>query len=162
MAVILEQVIVRAPPERCFDLCRSVDLHADSSTEIAARAVGGRRHGLSGDGDATVWSARFLGVRSAMQTRVGDFDRPAGFTDTMTRGRLRAFAHRYTFEPLPDGGCRMADELTVAAPFGPIGRVFERVYLVRRMRYLVRRRLEQIKMVAEGDGWRRYLSPGTG
>ncbi len=157
MPIIRCQTTVRAPAERCFDLCRSVDLHVDSSPEIAARAVGGRRTGLSADGDVTVWSARFLGLRSTMHTRVEDFDRPTHFRDRMTRGLLRHFAHLYQFRPLPDGGCLMSDELRVEAPLGPLGRLAERVYLDRRMRQLVRLRLARIKAVAEGDGWRGYL-----
>ena len=157
MAVIFCEVPVRAPAERCFDLARSVELHADSSAGIGARAVGGRRAGLSGDGDETAWSARFFGLRFRMTTRVGDFARPTQFRDVMTRGLLRRFAHVYRFRPLPDGGCAMSDELTVEAPGGPLGRLVEAVYLTRRMRTLVRTRLERIRTVAEGDGWRRYL-----
>ncbi len=132
-------------------------MHVDSSTEIAARAVGGRLTGLSEDRDTTVWSARFLGVRFAMETRIEDFAPPACFRDVMIRGSLRTFAHLYRFVPLADGGCLMSDELQVEAPFGPLGRLAERLYLVRRMEGLVRRRLDHIRAVAEGDAWRRYL-----
>ena len=158
MAVIRCELVVRAPAERCFDLARSVDLHADSSADIAARAVGGRCAGLSADGDTTVWSARFLGLRFAMQTRIGDFSRPTHFRDAMTRGLLRQFAHHYQFRPLPDGGCVMSDELRVEVPLQPLGRLVERLYLVGRMKYLVRRRLERIRVVAEGQDWRKYLA----
>ena len=157
MPIIRCELTVRAPAARCFDLARSVDLHAASSTEIAARAVGGRRSGLSADGDETVWSARF-GLRFRMTTRIERFDPPAGFADVMTRGLLRRFAHQYRFEPTADGGCRMSDELDVAAPFGPLGRGVERLYLTRRMDQLVRLRLERVRAVAEGDDWRRYLA----
>ena len=157
MFTVRHEVAVAAPVGRCFDLARSVELHADSSTEIAARAVGGRRGGLSGDGDTTVWSARFFGLRFRMQTRVEDFARPDHFADVMTRGLLGWFAHRYRFELMPDGRCAMSDALDVAAPLGPLGRVVERVYLERRMRCLVRVRLERVKAVAEGDDWRRYV-----
>ena len=157
MPLIRCDITVNAPPQRCFDLTRSVDLHADSSVEIAARAVGGRRSGLSADGDTTVWSARFLGLRSAMTTRIADLAPPTRFRDVMTRGLLRRFEHLYGFEPLADGGCVVSDELHVQAPFGVLGRVAERAYLTRRMGYLVRRRLECIKAVAEGEDWRRYL-----
>ena len=51
----------------------------------------------------------------------------------------------------------MSDELTVEAPFPPLGHWLERLYLAGRMRRLVRRRLEFIKAVAEGEDWRRYL-----
>ena len=158
MTTVRREVRVRAPAARCFDLARSVDLHVDSSTAIRARAVGGRTSGLSGAGDETTWSARFLGVRFSMATRVGDFAPPVSFGDRLTRGLLRQFAHVYRFEPTPDGGCVMSDELTVAAPFGLAGRLFERFYLTRKMRGLVRQRLAHVKGVAEGDDWERYLS----
>ena len=157
MITVRHEVRVRAPAERCFDLARSVDLHVDSATDIAARAIDGKTHGLSGAGDETKWSARFCGVRFAMTTRVGDFAPPMGFGDRLTRGLLRQFGHVYRFTPLPGGGCTMMDELTIEAPFGPLGRLMERFYLSRRMTSLVRRRLEYIQRVAEGDAWRRYL-----
>lgn len=160
MPIIRCETGVQAPAARCFDLARSVDLHVDSSTEIGARAIGGRRGGLSGRGDVTVWSARFFGLRFAMSMRLEDFAFPNRFTDRMTCGLLRRFTHVYRFDPLPDGGCTMSDELLVEAPFGWFGRLVEAFYLSRRMRGLVRRRLEHIKQVAEGDGWRRYL-PAT-
>ncbi len=157
MTAIRCEVIVRAPAERCFDLARSVDLHVDSSAGIAARAVGGRRGGLSGEGDETVWSARFFGVRFSMTTRIEDFVFPTRFGDRMTRGLLRRFEHVYRFQPLDDGSCAMSDELVVEASFGLVGRWMERFYLARRMDELVRSRLEHIKRVAEGYGWQLYL-----
>ena len=158
MPLVRCELAVRAPPERCFDLARSVDLHVDSSLDIAARAVGGRRTGLSERGDATVWSARFLGVRFRMETRIEGFARPTQFRDVLRRGLLRRFEHLYSFAPLPDGGCLVSDELLIEAPVPVLGRLAERVYLLPRMRFLVRRRLLQIKAVAEGDGWERYLA----
>ena len=92
-----------------------------------------------------------------MTTRIEDFAFPIQFGDRMTRGLLRRFEHVYRFRPLDDGGCATSDELVVEAPFGPAGRWMERLYLRRRMDGLVRARLEHIKRVAEGDGWRRYL-----
>ncbi len=150
---------MRAPAGRCFDLARSVNLHVASATDIAARAVGGRTSGLSGAGDETTWSARFCGVRFAMTTRVEGFAPPTGFGDRLTRGLLRRFEHAYRFTPQPDGGCTMADELTIEAPFGPLGRLMERFYLVRRMNVLVWRRLQYIQRVAEGEDWRQYVVP---
>ena len=151
-------VHVHAPAVRCFDLTRSVDLHVDSSPDIAARAVGGRRTGLSQDGDSTVWSARFFGLRFRMTTRVENFSPPTHFDDRLTRGLLRRFAHTYRCDPLPDGTCTLSDHLTVEAPFGPLGRLIERFYLHHRLHALVRHRLRAIKTVAEDDTlWPCYL-----
>ncbi len=157
MTVIFFETHVRAPTGRCFDLARSVPLHVDSSRAIGARAVGGRCHGLSDEGDETVWSARFCGLRFRLATRIVSFASPTRFDDRLTRGLLRRFEHVYRFQPLPDGGCAMSDELTVEAPFGPLGRLVERLYLTRRMRQLVRQRLEHIKAVAESEEWQQYL-----
>lgn len=158
MIVVAYETTAQAPSERCFDLARSVRLHVDSSQDIAARAVGGRRDGLSNQGDETVWSARFLGLRFRMTTQIDHFNYPTRFDDRLTHGRLRRFEHVYRFATLPDGGCAMSDELTVEAPFGPLGRMLERLYLTRRLRHLVARRLERIKAVAESGQWREYLS----
>ena len=158
MITVRHEVRVRAPPGRCFDLARSVDLHVDSSREIGARAVAGRTSGLSGAGDTTTWSARFCGLRFSMTTRIENFSPPASYGDRLTRGLLRQFAHVYQFEPVPDDGCVMSDELTVEAPFGPLGRIMERFYLARTMRGLVQQRLEHIRRVAEGDDWQRYTA----
>ena len=157
MFTIRQEIVVQAPCQRCFDLTRSVDFHVASAREIAARADGGRRTGLSAAGDATVWSARFLGVRSSMETRIEDFETPAGFRDRLTHGLLGRFEHTYHFVPCEAGGCLVSDELIVAAPFPALGRIVERVYLRARMRTLVGRRLAAIKRAAEGDEWRRYL-----
>ena len=158
--VVVHETRVRAPTERCFDLARSVTLHMDSSGTIDARAVEGRCHGLSSEGDETVWSARFCGLRFRMATRIVSFAYPTQFGDRLTCGLLRRFEHVYRFQPLQNGGCAMSDELTVEAPFGVFGRLVEGLYLTRRMHQLVQRRLEHIKAVAESEQWRQYL-PGT-
>ena len=157
MIVVRREVRVRASAARCFDLTRSVDLHVASATDIAAQAVGGRTGGLADAGDETTWSAQFCGVRFAMTTRIERFAPLHVFGDRLTRGLLRQFAHVYRFTPLPEGGCTLSDELTVEAPFGPAGRLAERLYLARRMDTLVRRRLEYIRRVAESEDWRQYL-----
>lgn len=162
MPTIRHEIHVRAPAGRCFDLTRSVELHADSSPEIGARAVGGRRTGLSGPGDWTRWSARFCGLRFRLTTQVEGFDRPTQFVDRQTRGLLRRFEHVYRCLPAPDGGCVLSDALTIEAPFGPLGRLLEALYLTRRMDVLVRRRLERIKAVAEDAArWKGYLPGGA-
>ena len=160
MLAIRQEIVIQAPCERCFDLARSVDFHVESAPRIAARADGGRRTGLSTEGEYTVWSARFLGVRSSMVTQIEDYRRPAGFRDRMTTGLLHRFEHAYRFEGHAGGGCVMTDELVVAAPFRFLGRLVERAYLRARMVSLVGERLEAIKRAAESNEWRRYVVAG--
>jgi hypothetical protein len=53
--------------------------------------------------------------------------------------------------------CAMTDELTVESRFGGLGSLVDRYFLGSRMRHVMRARLADIKEVAEGGGWARYL-----
>ena len=54
---------IDAPPEACFDLLRSIDLHLESMLASDERAVGGRTSGLICGGEEVTWEARHFGVR---------------------------------------------------------------------------------------------------
>lgn len=151
--LLCESIEVAAPIARCFDLCRSVELHVDGSREIAGRAVGGKTTGLAQLGDRTTWSARFFGVRSRMTTEVTAFDAPRAFSDELVAGLLRRFRHDYGFTETP-AGCRIEDRLRVESPAG--ARV-DRWLLESKLRRVMRERLASIKAAAETDAWKRYL-----
>jgi len=155
--ILRETVLVAAPAERCFDLARSVDLHLVTARPIAARAESGRLSGLSEQGDQTEWSARFLGMRFAMTTRIEAFERPHTFTDHMIAGFPRTFRHVYQFEQVDVRTCAVTDELTIESRFGVLGGLADRHFLNDRMSHLMRARLNDIKEVAEGESWARYL-----
>lgn len=150
---------ILAPADCCFDLARSVDLHADSSRLIRGRAVAGHVRGLAGDGDWTTWSARFFGLRFRLTTRITDFDRPHGFSDVLSAGLFRRFGHRYTFQPLGSARTLMTDEFWFESPFGPLGAALDRFVLRRPMRATLDARAVFLKRVAETGDWRRYLPP---
>jgi hypothetical protein len=50
MATIVLTTLIHAPPERCFDLSRSVELHVASTRQTAERAIGAVMSGLLGLG----------------------------------------------------------------------------------------------------------------
>lgn len=45
MAVIILKTQIAAPIEKCFDLCRSIDLHLKSMQHTDERAIDGRTSG---------------------------------------------------------------------------------------------------------------------
>lgn len=153
------QIEIHATPERCFDLARSVELHADSSQLIRGRAVAGHVRGLADAGHWTTWSARFFGVRFRLTTRITDFNRPHGFSDVLTDGLFTHFGHRYTFRPLGADQTLMTDEFWFQSPGGPGGALFDRVILRRPMKAVLDSRALFLKRVAESGEWRRYLPP---
>lgn len=161
MITLRTRTVILAPPERCFDLARSVDLHAASASVIHGRAVAGRTAGLSALGDQTTWSARFFGMRFSMTTEITAFDRPHGFSDVLCAGLFRHFGHVYTFAPVSPMQTMMTDEFSFQSPFGFIGAVMDALVLRRRMRAVLEFRARYIKRVAESEEWRAYLQENT-
>ena len=156
MLTIELETFVAAPPERAFDLSRSVDLHLLSTAGTGEEAVGGRTSGLLERGEEVTWRARHFGIRQHLTSRITGFDRPRWFRDEMVRGAFRSLVHDHWFEAV-DGGTIMRDRLMFSAPLGPLGLVMERLVLRRYMtRFLVARN-EAIARVAASGAWRDLL-----
>lgn len=148
---------VAAPPERCFDLSRSVEVHVASTRSTGEQAVAGVTSGLLGPGDQVTWRARHLGVWQHLTSRISAYDRPRHFRDSMVRGAFRRFDHDHFFEADGQGGTVMRDVFDFSAPLGPVGAVVAHLFLTRYMRGLLAARNRMIQRLAEGDGWRRFL-----
>jgi len=148
MPVIRIEIWVDAPPERCFDLARSVDVHVASTAKTRERAVDGVTSGLMGLGDWVTWEARHLGVTQRLTAKITRFDRPRFFEDQMVRGAFRSFTHLHAFVPVR-GGTLMTDTFRYRSPFGVLGRLADLVVVERYMRRFLRDRAEYLKRAAE-------------
>jgi len=146
--VIVLRTPVAAPPSRCFDMARDVDLHLRSTAASRERAVGGVTSGLLGPGDEVTWEATHFGVRQRLTSRITEFDPPRRFVDEMVRGAFRRFRHEHQFLPA-EGGTLIVDTFDYTAPLGPLGRLADRLFLRRYMTRLLRRRNAYLKQVAE-------------
>lgn len=125
--------------ERAFDVSRDIDLHVASMTKSRERAIAGTTTGLIGPGEAVTWQAWHLGVRFRMTSRIVEFERPVRFVDSQVRGPFRRLSHEHRFVPTP-AGCDMFDDIEFEAPFGPLGRLVERLILSRYMKELIDQR----------------------
>ena len=152
MSRIELETFISAPPERCFDLSLSVELHLDSTAHTGERIVLGPEKGLLGLGETITWEARHIGRRRRLTIRITGCDRPRWFRDEMVAGPLRRLCHDHRYEPRIDGTL-MRDEFEFATALPP----FDRLVLERHFRRLLVLRNETIRRAAEGDGWRRYL-----
>jgi len=161
MAVIRVEIQIKAPPQLCFDLKRSIDLHVASSGGSGERAVAGVTSGLIGPGQEVTWSARHFGIRQELTSRITVFDPPHHFRDSLVRGAFARFDHDHYFEP-HDGGTRMVDVFDYTAPLSLLGRMAGIVILNRYMRRLLLDRGLGIKRVAETGGHVRYLCDSRG
>jgi len=148
---------IKAPRERCFDLARSVELHARSVTSTREAAIAGRTSGLLALGDEVTWRARHLGVWQTLTSRITAYERPVFFRDSMVRGAFARLDHDHRFVEDGAGGTIMDDVFEFVAPLGALGLVVERLVLRRYLRRFLTTRNLELKAVAESDAWRRFV-----
>jgi ligand-binding SRPBCC domain-containing protein len=142
---------IAAPPERCFDLSRSVDLHLASTKATGEEAIAGKTRGLLDLGDEVTWRARHFGVRQTLTSRMTLFDRPNHFRDSMVRGAFARFDHDHFFRAT-HGGTEMRDVFDYTSPLGLLGRLADALVLERYMRRFLEERNRVIREAAE-SGW---------
>ena len=148
MRPITIETWIDAPPRRCFDAARDLDLHMKSFAHTNERAVAGRMSGLIEGGEEVTWRGRHFGVTQHFTSRITRFDPPHHFRDEMIRGAFRSFVHDHYF--VADGRrTKMTDLLVFAAPLGILGRIAERLFLARYLDRLLRDRAEVIRRAAE-------------
>lgn len=148
MPVIRTTVFIRAEPEVCFDLARSIDIHMESTSQTNEIAVGGRRSGLIELGESVTWEATHFGIRQRLTAKITAFDRPHRFVDEMVSGAFKRFAHEHRFIRT-EGGTRMEDTFDYTSPWGPLGRLADLFVLRRYMERLLLKRNLYIKTRAE-------------
>jgi ligand-binding SRPBCC domain-containing protein len=156
MPVIKLETRIAAPPERVFDLARSIEAHQDTTGKTGEKAVAGVVAGLLGAGDAVTWEARHFGIRQRLKVKMTEFDRPRHFQDIMVEGAFAHMKHDHYFETI-EGGTLMIDRFEFGAPLGFLGVIAERLFLTSYMRGFIEKRNVILKHTAESDGWKKYL-----
>lgn len=156
--VIEIHTAIRAPIERVFDLCRSIDAHTAAATGTSERAIAGRTTGLLEIGETVTWSARHFGLRWQLTSRMVALDRPRHFRDAMVAGVFRRFDHDHAFRQEGDV-THAVDVFDYTSPLGVLGRLADALLVQGHMQRFLAERMRTIRELAEGDGWRRFLPP---
>src|SRR5947208_3209075 len=130
METISIETYISAPPQKCFDAARDLDLHVKSMGHTGETAVAGRTSGLIELGEQVTWRARHFGVTQHMTSKITAFDSPRYFQDSMQRGAFKSFVHDHFFTAR-ENGTVMKDHVAFTAPLGPLGRMAEMLFLRR-------------------------------
>jgi ligand-binding SRPBCC domain-containing protein len=125
--------------EELFDLSRSIDAHKESMVQSREEAIAGVTSGLISLGEEVTWRAWHFGVPLRMTSRITEMAAPDYFVDEQVRGPFRSFRHVHEFRE-DAGGTVMVDRIEFAGPFGPLGRVAEKLVLTRYLRNLIEQR----------------------
>lgn len=148
MPTIRLETSIHAPPERCFDLSLSVDMHAQSQAHAHERPIAGVLAGGMRLGDTVTWEAVHFGIKQHLTSQITMYERPSRFTDEMVAGIFQELHHTHIFVPQPHGTLMM-DVFTFRAPLGILGRLAEILFLTRYMKRLLLSRNRHLKQVAE-------------
>jgi len=148
MPVIRTELYIRAPAALCFDLARSIDIHARSTAQTREKAVAGVTSGLIELGQSVTWEAVHFGIRQRLTAQITHFDRPRYFVDEMVSGAFKRFWHKHEFIPASEGTL-MIDVFDYTSPLGLLGRMADKLFLQQYMEQFLLRRNEYIKQVAE-------------
>ncbi|SKB33762.1 Ligand-binding SRPBCC domain-containing protein [Arthrobacter sp. 49Tsu3.1M3] len=140
MAVYFECTTrTNTPKSELFDLSRSIDVHKDSMAQSREEAVAGVRSGLISLGEEVTWRAWHFGIPIRMTSRITQMEAPDYFVDEQVKGPFRRFRHVHEFSE-DAAGTTTVDRIEFAAPFGPIGRLVEKLVLARYLQRLIETR----------------------
>ena len=157
MPTIHLTTFIAAPPERVFDLARSIDLHKKSLAHTREEAIAGTITGLLGLNETVTWKAKHLGKTRFLKSKLTEFEKPGKFTDEMQQGDFKKLKHEHHFKAV-DNGTIMIDIFEFESPYSSIGRFFNRLYLTRYLRKILEQRNAQIKEYAETEKWKHLLN----
>ncbi len=139
---------INAPIEKCFDLARNISIHLESTKETSEKVIAGRTTGLMELGETITWEGKYLGIRQTLSSKITAFDYPNFFADEMVEGAFKYFRHEHHFVKM-DNYTLMKDVFIFESPFGVVGKLFNRLILIKHITTFLKRRNSIIKQVAE-------------
>lgn len=139
MAQFVLERIIRAAPEHVFAASLDPELHVQSMARFGEEMVAAPAGGMFTEGSTVTWRARHFGVWFRLSSVVYDIDPPRRFCDRQTKGPFGAFQHEHVFLEHPEGTL-MRDTITFRSPFGPIGRLLDRLFMRNYVRRLISER----------------------
>jgi ligand-binding SRPBCC domain-containing protein len=160
MQTVRIETKIAAPPDRCFLLSLSIDLHVESTAQTSERAIAGVTSGIIGAGETVTWQGRHFGFMLRHTSIISRYDRPGYFQDSMTQGMFKSFEHDHHFTEI-DGSTLMRDELRFESPFGPVGMLVDHLILKNYFAKFLTERNAVIMQAAEHEDWRRFIPDRT-
>jgi ligand-binding SRPBCC domain-containing protein len=156
MPTIHLTTFIAAPVKRVFDLSRSITLHKLSMQQTGEVAIAGTTSGLIKKDETVTWRAKHLFKTRFFTSKITEMLPFEKFTDKMIRGDFKSFEHEHFFKPA-DNGTIVIDILHFETPYGLIGKIVNKLYLIPYIEKLIRLRNDVIKQYATGEKWKALL-----
>ncbi|MGP6170310.1 SRPBCC family protein [Microbacterium sp. A204] len=143
MAEFILERVIPATPAAVFAASLDPELHVESMARYGETMVKGPAGGSFTEGSTVTWRARHFGIPFHLTTMVFDIEEPHRFCDRQIKGPFGAFHHEHVFLEHPDGTL-IRDTITFRSPFGPIGALVDRFFMLEYLRRLVAERNDVI------------------
>ena len=157
MAIIRVTTRIEAPPEICFQLALSVDLHMISTQSTQEKIIAGVMTGVLQLGDSVTFRARHFGIWQTLTSKVTELTAPSYFCDVMQRGAFKRMRHEHYFEQA-GASTLMRDVFEFESPLGWIGKIVDALILKNYLRRFLLERCSVVKQYAETDAWQNVLT----
>jgi len=156
MPIIENKIEINTPPERAFDLSRSIEFHMFTQNKHKEIAVGGVTSGLINLGEQVTWRARHFGISQLLTAKITIFDRPHHFRDTMISGAFKGFEHDHFFE-FSENKTLVTDRFEYESPYSFFGKIFDIIALRSHMQTFFSVRNSLLKEVLENGRWKEFI-----
>lgn len=137
MPTLIIETKINAAPEVCFDSVRR------ASAETIEQTITGE----FGEGQTVTFQNSFFGFKQNLTVKVTEFKRPRIFIDEMTAGNLKAFRHIHEFILQNGNRTLLKDIFEWTSPLGIFGKIFDNLFLEKRLRKSVTRRNSRLKEI---------------
>lgn len=139
-------------------MSRSIDLHTETMSKHKETANAGVTTGLINMGETITWEAIHFGVKQKLTSQITMFDRPVHFRDSMVKGTFARFDHDHFFSEA-NLGTIIKDVFDYDSPLGILGNIADALFLEKYIKKILEERNQLIKVIAEGENWRKFLFP---
>jgi len=149
MIRIEEKTIFNAPIEVVFDAERNISLHSATQGHRGERAVAGIISGLIENGQEVEWEAVHFGIKQRLRVKITHMETPKYFRDEQVFGTFKTFSHEHYFRAIGPDQTEKMDVMRIEAPFGPIGKIGEFLFLKKYMTVFLRKKNQDLKSLIE-------------
>ena len=157
MPLIHLTTFIAATIEQVFDLARSIDLHQVSMAASTEKAVAGKTSGLINENETVTWEAKHFFKKRQFTSKITSMKKPDQFVDEMIKGDFKSYRHEHHFKVI-ENGTIMIDLVEFETPYGSLGRLVNRFYMIAYMEKLIKERNNTIKEYAESEKGKTILS----
>lgn len=148
MPFIEHKQLINAPIDVCFDQARYVDIYAQTTLVPMIKAVGAVTKELLEEGDSVIWEAVHFGIKHRVTSKVIFMEKPHSFVMIQVKGIFKSFIHIHQFMEEVEG-TRMVNHFQYKSRFGPIGILFDKLFLEKYMKRFIVMHAIKLKKMAE-------------